>query len=173
MPIKKKKKKKKKKIRNQEIEFQLSFTDITMVESSGSYDRVKKLVEEEIGPHEWNINTILTVESPFGLGRMELNFRADKNLYIIDYNPSTVNIYHNPDLSALMRWSQLSGWKIPQPAASLIRSNLNFWRYMWETLIIDSEYLDERFGVRKSLDMRVITKTEMELAEDAEEIQEK
>lgn len=165
----KKKKKKKKQDKPQPVEFALNFTDITMVESEGEYDIVKRLVEEDLGPHHWNIKTNLVIESPFGVGMLELDLRHDRSIYIIGYQASTGNIYYNPDLSALMRWSQIAGWKIPQPSEELIRSNLSFWRHMWETLIIDSDLLDERYGIRKSLDIRDLPKTEMELAEEAEE----
>lgn len=173
MPSKKPKKKKKKAKKPQEVEFDFSFTDITMVESDGGYALVKKLMENDgtaytikradgkththkfnIGAHDWNISTLLTITSPFGIGVFELNLRADKSLYIISYQPSTDNIYHNPDMSALTRWSKESGWSFPQPTPALIRSNLTFWRYMWEALVIDSEYLDERYGKRASLDIR-------------------
>lgn len=173
MPSKNRKKKKKKAVKPKEVEFEFSFTDITMVEADGDFSVVKKLMESDgaaytvkdasgkqhthkfgLGAHDWNIATTLTITSPFGVGVFELNLRADKSLYIINYVPSTSNIYHNPDMSALMRWSQQTGWKFPQPTSVLIRSNLSFWRYMWEALLIDSEYLDERYGKRKSLDIR-------------------
>lgn len=179
MPSKKKKKKKKKQPKPQEVEFDLNFTDVTMLEADGDYERVKYLIEVDPdkdgyprgpGPHNWTLSSYLTIESPFGLGRLELDFKADRSVYIRDYqcsgNPATT-----PDLSALLRWSQISGWKIPQPIPDLIKTNISFWRYMWETLIIDSDYLDKRFGVRKSLDMREAPKTEMELAEETEEFE--
>jgi hypothetical protein len=187
MPSKKKKKKKKKSLKPQEVEFDFKFTDVTMLEAEEEYTRVKELVEKNysqpswtarFSPHfskisdfayneDWNINTILTITSPFGIGKFELNLRADGSVYIIDYecsgNPAT-----SPDLSALLRWSQIKGWKIPQPTELLVKANTQFWRYMWETLIIDSPYLDEKYGIRKSLDMREAPKTEMELAEEEE-----
>lgn len=168
MAAKKKKKKSKKKPTAELIEFKLNFSDITIIEAEGVFSRVKSLVEEDIGPHNWNVKSDLIVESQFGAGHFELDLRSDKHIYILNYVSSTGNIYYNPDLSALMRWSQNNGWSIPQPHPALIRSNIAFWRQMWETLIIDSDYLDERYGVRKSLDMREIPKSEMEEAEEAE-----
>lgn len=189
----KKKKKKKKQAKPKEIEFNLNFTDVTMDESDGQFDRVNELVEasynarpvwtnrftpnfsrvdQPIGHHNWNIKTHLTVESPIigATGRFELDLKADRSVWIIDYMPSG-NPMTCPDLQALVRWSQSAGWKIPQPIAPLVKANVQFWRYMWETLLIDSDYLDERFGARKSLDMREIPRTAMEIAEDEEELE--
>lgn len=183
----KKKKKKKKQLKPHEVEFDFKFTDLTILEADEEYSRVKELVElsnarpswtSRFSPHfskvanfdyneNWNISTILTISSPFGIGKFDLNLRQDGSIYIIDYecsgNPAT-----SPDLSALLRWSQIKGWKIPQPTELLVKSNTQFWRYMWETLIVDSPYLDEKYGIRRSLDMREVPKTEMELAEDEE-----
>jgi predicted nicotinamide N-methyase len=82
-----------------------------------------------------------------------LDFRHTKNVYIIQYM-GTGDVFYNPDISCLSRWCQASGWKIPQPIEALVRDNTPFWKHMWEVLLVDSPYLDDKYGLRKSLDMR-------------------
>jgi hypothetical protein len=159
-----------------------------MSECEGHYDLVKATLEksqqqvgwknryqahftkiaDQIGQHDWTIKTYLTIESPFGAGRFELDLKSDRSIWILDYQASS-NPTTSPELSVLSQWSQIAGWKIPQPSAPLVKTNIQMWRYMWETLLVDSDFLDDRFGVRKSLDMRDHPKTPMEIAEEEEE----
>ena len=136
-------------------EFELNFTDPTMVETEGKFSAVKALIEGEFPfPTEWNIKSGLTILSPFGVGDFVLNFRQDKSVYIIQFASSARDMITSPEISALTRWCSLSGWKIPEPAASLIQENLAFWKNVWETMIIDSEYLRQRYGSRRNEAMR-------------------
>jgi hypothetical protein len=49
-------------------------------------------------------------------------------------------------------WAQESGWKIPQPNPELVKMNKEFWKYFYDTLIIDSDYFDKLYGGRPQLD---------------------
>ena len=158
MPSKHRKKKPKKKVEPKPLwQFELTFDDVTMQETEGIYEDVKRLVEEDYGPHDWNVKSNLTIQSAFGMGNISLDFKADRAIRIINYSPGGANVFHNPDISCLMQWSQLAGWKIPQPTEASVRSNLMLWKHMWETLLIDSDYLDQRFGIRSSLRQTVNT----------------
>jgi len=159
--------KKRKKVEQKPLwQFDLTFDDLTMLETDGEYPGVKRLVEEDLGPHEWTVKTHLTIVSSFGKSDMILDFKSDQSLWIINYIPSSSSFLHNPDMSCLMQWSQLSGWKIPQPTEALVQSNVPFWKRIWETLLVDSDYLESRFGVRVSL------RKEIEVDEDYGDIDE-
>lgn len=137
-----------------EWDFDFYFDDPTLSETDGKYSLVKKLVESEF-PYvkTWNIKTQLTISSPFGEGNFILDFRYTKNVYIINYLGSNDTV-NNPDLSCLSRLCQGLGWAIPQPTEMLVTDNVPFWKHMWEVLLVDSPYLDSRYGTRKTLDMK-------------------
>jgi hypothetical protein len=137
-------------------DFELNFTDPTMVETEGKFSAVKELIEGEFPfPKEWNIKSRLTILSPFGVGEFVLNFRQDKSVYIIQFASSSRDMQTSPEIGVLTRWCSLAGWKIPEPSTSLIQENLYFWKNVWETMIIDSTYLQQRFGARRNEDMRL------------------
>jgi hypothetical protein len=135
-----------------EIEFEFNFTDQTILETDGEFSEVVRLMEEEEVPvTEWYLKSILTIESDIGMARFSLNFRFDGRIIINEYDPSLGDVAYNPDLQALTAWASSKGWKIPEPNEMLVRQNIEFWKDYWETLLIDSPYLDELFGVRPQL----------------------
>ena len=170
--------KKKKKSKSQEVvnDFQLNFSDLSMIAGEGVYSRVKAIMEAPITtnsngakllvpefPGDWVssvIKTNLIISSVFGQCAFRLDFYPDRRVAIVGYAPSVGDMYVNPDIRCLSRWCQSNGWKVPEPVDKLVKDNLQFWKYMWNTMIVDSEYLDIKFGVRRSLDMRAMDDTE-------------
>jgi hypothetical protein len=170
MPSKYRKKKKKKKVEEKPFwQFELTFDDVTMSETEGHFKDVKRLLEADYGEHEWNVKTSLVIISAFGRGDMLLDFKSDGSCWIVNYTPNSGDIYYNPDISCLTEWCQREGWKIPQPTEALARSNIRLWKKLWETLLIDSSYLDERFGERHSLRAQVRDPNELD-PDDLDEV---
>lgn len=136
-----------------ETEFTINFTDITLNETDGVYDDTKELMLKEIPRIEtWILRSFVTIVSDSGEGFMEIQCHADGNIYILDYDPSIGDLFYNPDIMAISMWAQESGWKIPQPHPDLIKSNKEFWKYFYDTLVIDSNYLDKLYGGRPQID---------------------
>jgi len=136
-----------------ELEIDLNFTDVTMAETDGVFKEVEEIMLSEY-PHnkKWVIRTNVTIESKFGMGAMVLNCFYDGNVYIIEYTPSIGDVFYNPDVQSLASWSQENGWKIPQPQESLVKSDREFWKHFYDTLIIDSDYFDKIYGKRFQLE---------------------
>jgi hypothetical protein len=164
MPVKKTKKKQKQVL----WDFHIDFNDLTMKEAEGQYSRVKQLMEApqrrnviiQEPPSPWVSGVVKTnayISSQFGQCVFRLDFYHDRRVAIVAYAPSVNDMYLNPDIRALSRWCQENGWKVPEPTDALVRDNLRFWKYMWNTLICDSAYLDQKYGIRKSLDMRAMS----------------
>jgi hypothetical protein len=166
--------KKKKQQKAPLLGFDLSFDDLTMIEAAGEYKCVKRLMEKadipanrtryspqyfsqrlhEVGSTDWTVKTRLTILSPFGECHFRLDFCHDRNVYIVAYSPSSSNIHYNPDIRCLSNWCQANGWTVPCPIEALAREDTPFWKHWWTSLIIDSEYLDRRYGKRQNFDMR-------------------
>ena len=151
-------------------EFELNFSDITMVEAEGKFKTVSRLMKEDsVVEHDWCIKTRLTIVSQFGEGNFTLNLFSDGRVFVIAYSPSTDNMYYNPDLRCLSVWCDKNGWKIPQPSPDVAKERIQFWKYFWETMIIDSDYFEKRFGKRKSEDMREAIRQREESMKDEDE----
>ena len=160
----------KKKEKLPSLDYELFFSDVTMAETDGKFKDVKKLMDEDcVGKKDWCVRTKLTIISVFGEANMVLNLFRNGDVFIVGYSPSVSDIYYNTDITALSRWCQSNGWKVPQPSPDIVKDNMQFWKYMWETMIVNSDYLFKRLGERKSEDMRkAIEQREKEIREDQE-----
>ena len=134
------------------IEFNIDFTDITLNETDGVFKEVDKLMKQDSpGSKKWVLRSFVNISSSGGEGSMEIQFHEDGGVYILDYIPSIGDLYYNPDIQVLSMWAQENGWKIPQPHSSLIKTNKDFWKHFYDTLVIDSDYLDKLYGKRPQI----------------------
>ena len=136
-----------------DIEYTLDFTDITLNEVDGVFKEVEKIMLEEPPFNDkWVLRSLVTIVSPGGMGIMEIQCHGDKSIYILDYESSIGDLFYNPDIQVLSMWAQENGWKIPQPHTRLVTSNKEFWKHFYDTLVIDSDYLDKLYGKRPQLE---------------------
>lgn len=135
-----------------EIEVRIDFTDITLSETDGNYDEVKIIMHEENPNYDkWVLRSDVTILSPSGVGSMEIQCHGDGSIYILKYAPSIADVYYNTDVQTISMWAQENGWRIPQPKYTLVEDSKQFWKHFWETLVIDSDYLDKLYGKREQL----------------------
>ena len=127
-------------------DFEIDFTDITVLEADGLYEDVKQIMADDVAK-EWMLETNAIINSEFGVSEFLLHLYFDGRIYIMSFVSSTDNdAYYNPDVRFLSFWAQESGWKVPQPFPELVRDNMDFWRHFWETSIVDSDFLDIKIG---------------------------
>jgi len=134
------------------IDVQIDFTDVTLAEADGVFEIVKELMSEDCYDDSWMIRTSATITSQFGVGLMVLHFYGTGKILIDDYNPSINDVYYNPDVRALCDWAKEAGWTTIQPGVDIIRKNKDFWKYFWETFIIDSDHFDKVYGKRDEME---------------------
>jgi len=139
------------------MEFEIQFTDLTLLEANGLFDKVSALMKKDseetgaIGKNlEWMLRSKVTIMNPFGFVLLICHFYHNGKVYISEYLPSVKDI-HNQDIRYLTHWCNESGWKTPEPLPTVVESWIPFWKKEWETFIIDSDYLDKRFGVRNDI----------------------
>jgi len=136
-----------------ESEFIINFTDITLNETDGVFEETNKIMlKEQPFSDKWVLRSNVTIISDSGDGSMEIQCHGDGRIYILDYSPSIGDLFYNPDIQAISMWAQENGWHIPQPNPELINTNKHFWKYFYDTLIIDSDYLDKLYGGRPQID---------------------
>lgn len=124
-------------------EIEITFSDLVVAQADGQYDDIKSHIESEFPyPKLWMLKSNIIIQTQMGISSFTLNFYFDKNIVISDYFP---NSDINDDVSALSFWAQGAGWNLPTPDPFLIRSNLNFWKFYWETGMIVSKYLDNLY----------------------------
>lgn len=139
------------------MNFEVNFTDITLLEGNGEYEYVKKIMQKPVRiigemfappPSEkWAIKSNLTITHELGFAQITCDFYDDGRI-IIDSYASTSKDTHRPDMRCFSHWAQKSGWKVPEPHQNLIREDQDFWKMQWETFIVESEFLQKRFGDR-------------------------
>ena len=131
-------------------EFELEFTDPTVIENDGKYENINNIIlEEEPMAIQWMVETNVYVTSEFGEAVFKLHLYYNKDVYIMDFMPSTdKDALYNPDIRYLTFWAQESGWNAPQPFPDLVRENTAFWKHFWETGLINSDFLVQKFGPR-------------------------
>lgn len=138
---------------SREMGVQIDFTDITMAETDGIFEDVQEIMSNETQPNStWMIRSTSSITSEFGVGVMVLDFYGTGRIIISDYDPSVNDVYYNPDVRALCAWAQDAGWEVPQPSVDLAKKNKDFWKYFWDTLLIDSDYFDKAYGKRDILE---------------------
>ena len=134
------------------MEFTIEFTDLTLVEADGNFEEVNKIMLKEPPFNDkWVIRSFATISSMSGVGSMEIQCHGNGDIYIIDYSPSIGDLFYNPDIRVLSMWCQENGWKIPQPHYDLVKNNKDFWKHFYDTLVIDSDYLDKLYGKRSQI----------------------
>ena len=132
-------------------EIELRFFDETMQEVDGVYDEVTSIMQE-VDPmaSKWLLRS--RVELVYGplMCSFTLHFFASGDVWIMGYNPSgEKDVMYNPDIRCLTEWCQENGWATPCPDFELVDGNIEFWKYFWEVNLIDSKYLENKFGPRK------------------------
>jgi len=135
-----------------EITFDFAFSDEIMRKTDGSFKRINKIVSFEYPyPEEWTIVTNLTIVSEIGMAILSLNFNNKREVIVSAYESSDSDGYYAPYIPALSEWSQQKGWLVPEPTQFLIEQDIEFWKYLYNTNIIDSRYLEKIYGKRDTL----------------------
>jgi hypothetical protein len=135
-----------------DIEFEITFSDITIIEGKGKYEDVAKIMSGEFAADkEWMLRTRCTLITTAGISELLLHFYSDKKVYIIEYIPSIKDVFYNPDIQCLNLWLQDNGWGIPRPSKDLINTDKGLWKHFWEIYLVDSEYFDQLYGERENI----------------------
>lgn len=135
-----------------DMEFIIDFTDVTLNEADGVFSEVDDIMRSDIIYNkEWAIRSSVSIRSYVGIGSMVIQCHSNKSIYILEYNPSIGDLFYNPDIQAFSMWAQSNGWNIPQPHFNLVKENKEFWKHFYDTLVVDSDYLDSLYGKRPQL----------------------
>ena len=136
----------------EKTQFEINFSDITILETDGKYDRIKELMLEDNGYRaEWVVRSHVTLTHSGGGCEFVISFWHDKDLRIMEYNTSEKDFFGNQDLMCLSTWAQGRGWNLPKVSEQLVKDKLKYWKYFWSVHLVDSEYLDKFYGDRENI----------------------
>lgn len=135
------------------MEIELSFTDITIAETNGDYQKTKEIMDKDsFLSNKWVVKTDVNIIGPHGVGMVVIDMYSNGDIYVVDYDPSIGDVFYNPDIIALTEWAVNCGWKRPQPIERLIKESKDFWKHFYDTGVIDSKYFDSIHGKREYID---------------------
>jgi hypothetical protein len=97
----------------------------------------------------WMIEDDLSVVHQFGSSIFTVHFYPLKEVIIYSFHKNRPNGSDMMDLRALVIFLISKGWNRPSPISSEIDYAMDFWKEAWETGLIDSDYLQKKFGKRK------------------------
>jgi hypothetical protein len=149
------------------MSYDISFTDNTILEADGHYAKVCEIMKRETST-DWMLRSQCQIFSPYGGAVLIVNLYKNGKVYIAEYMPMIRDL-RNMDIRFLTHWCAEHGWKTPEPLNPLIDSWKDFWKKQWETFIVDSEYLDNKFGKREDYEMTKIEKDDDEEEEEEQE----
>lgn len=146
------------------MEFEVAFTDVTMNEGGGLYSEIKEimrrqLISEGIRSADWTIRSTVIIQHETGMCRMTCEFKFGPKLRICDYASTSKDIF-NDDTRCLRHWCIASGWGMPEVSEDAARDWIDYWKNQWETSMVDSEFLDKKFGERPNVDDIVESETD-------------
>jgi len=138
------------------IDYEMLFTDRTIIEGNGEYDKVCQIMTGEGQSKDWMLETNLQmmIKMPDRLldAMFKLHFYENGMVYIVEYSPSDgVLSFYSPDIRGLMSWALQNGWKFLRPSNDLVRDDMFFWKNCWETNLVESEYLEDQYGKKDNL----------------------
>jgi len=134
------------------VDFDLDFDDRTIIESGGDFTEIVRIMKEDSPSDTWmlrsGLHMVVVIHGQMMEAQFLLHFYSDGKIRIMEYRASSNDPAYNPDISGLSEWIKSKGWSSLSPHSDLVRMNLPFWKFFWETFLVDSEYLDNNYGKR-------------------------
>ncbi len=137
------------KIRNREEEYSVSFSHELVEKCLGQYSRIsKKMRETDPVAVKWMIESNISVHHPLGNFSCVVHMNYDKNIILYNTHSVKMQAHNINDVRFLRKAIIWLGWNSLTVIPSEIDSSLDFWKRCWETRLIDSNYLDNKFKKR-------------------------
>jgi len=134
------------------VDYELDFDDNTLLETEGDFEEIMKIMKKDTPADTWmlcsGLRMTITIHGQMMEAQFLLHFYSDGKIYIMEYSPSSSDVSYNPDMSGLSTWVKSKGWSSLHPYVDLVKNNLVFWKFFWESHLVDSDYLDHNYGKR-------------------------
>lgn len=127
------------------MDYGISYTDVSLIESDGDFEILKELMDEDLQgfTDQWMVNSRVTIVSDMGMSEFDIDFFYDKNLYIKDYEQGVQDPIS--DFKILSSFFQEKGWNVPNIFDEEARGKINFWKKIWGLNLVNSIYIDKHY----------------------------
>lgn len=118
----------------------IEFSDLTLIESHGSFKAVKELM----GSGVWMLETTCVVTTFFVSASFVLHFWHDGRVCIMRTNhptlmPSTDMIVPDDDIRELRNWCEKNGWQGLNVSDELVHDSYDFWLKLFRSGIVNND----------------------------------
>lgn len=117
------------------------FSDLTINEANGNYDKVCVLMMQDVGD-KWMLRSQATITTPVVVSNLILHFWNDSKVYIKEIiRPPLTTGVPDDDLLELKEWCFANGWKLPIIDSRFTQnvSDFDFWLNKYRSALVDSE----------------------------------
>ena len=109
---------------------------------------VHSSMKKEKFTKSWMIEDDLVVSHMLGSAIFTIHFYENNDAIIYSFHKNKPNGSDITDLRALVLYLMNKGWNRPSPTISEIDYVRDFWREAWDTGLINSSYLEKKYGLR-------------------------
>jgi len=120
---------------------------------SGSFDDVSSYMRKH-DPEAmlWMIESTVNVTIETIIVRYVVHFSYDGRTVIYSSGSSGMRAGDQRAVRVLSSWVIDHGWKRPEPSPSEADAARDFWKELWTTGVVDSKYLQTKYGKRRIFD---------------------
>jgi hypothetical protein len=120
-----------------------------MSKFGGAFSDINKEMEEDLHQDPtktWMIESHVEVRHRFGSSSFILHFYDDKSICIYDYKVNRPNASNLSDIQFLKHAISGVGWKKLYPYHSEVDKNIDFWKSLWETGIVEYDKFEKIYS---------------------------
>jgi len=125
------------------------FSDPLMSKWSGDFSDVDKVMKDDIHQDPsglWMISSLVEIRHRFGASSFLLHFYNDKSVCIYEHKIKRANASNLSDIQFLKHAITCCGWKKMYPYHSEVDKNVDFWKSLWETGIIEYDKFEKIYS---------------------------
>lgn len=101
---------------------------------------------------KWMLEAIANVTVDSTVVRYVVHFSHDGRTVIYSSGSSGMRAGDQRAVRTLASWLIDNGWKRPEPSPSEADAARDFWKELWVTGVVDSRYLQTKYGKRRIFD---------------------
>jgi hypothetical protein len=136
-----------------EVDDSVSVMHKAFCSSGGSFsDVVSYMKDHDPEAPRWMIESIANVSMDAIIVRYIVHFSHDGRTVIYSSGSSGMRAGDQRAVRVLSSWLIDHGWKRPEPSPSEADAARDFWKELWTTGVVDSKYLQAKYGKRRIFD---------------------
>jgi len=121
----------------------IELTDITLLESKGSYEDTCRIMAKESSVLRWMLRSDAFVSNKFAASNYTLHFWNDGKVFIYETDRSVATDSSDEDLRELNMWCEANGWHLHVSDRMLVdRYAFAYWQQAFKGGLVQNDQLD-------------------------------